>query len=90
MADKFQDELSAEIERAHRQGRNHVEINAGELHRIVGGYPSRLGVPDRMCRCQNVMREEFRRGQAEVIHQAGEVDPSALTIRYELPRPLAA
>ena len=87
MADNFQDELSASIERARRQGRGHIEVNAGELHRAVGGYPAKSGAPDRMCRCRNVMREELKRGQAEVIHDGDGGDPPALTIRYDLPRP---
>jgi 5-methylcytosine-specific restriction protein A len=33
-------ELSAQMQPARVQKRPHVELNAGELHRIVGGYPS--------------------------------------------------
>jgi hypothetical protein len=33
--DDFREELEAEIGRAPKQGRPHIEINAGELHRIV-------------------------------------------------------
>jgi hypothetical protein len=33
--DDFREELEAEIGRAAKQGRPHIEINAGELHRIV-------------------------------------------------------
>jgi len=34
-------ELDAQIKRARAQGRPHVEINAGELHRLLGGYQLR-------------------------------------------------
>ncbi len=87
MADNFQEALGAKIERARRQGRDHIEINAGELHRAVGGYPAKAGAADRMPRCCNVMREELRRGHAEVIRVTDSEDPPALTIRYDLPRP---
>jgi 5-methylcytosine-specific restriction protein A len=87
MADNFQTELTAQIERASQQGRPHLEINAGELHRAVGGYPPRGGAAHRMPRCCNVMRDEFRRGEAEVIGATASGDPLALTIRYSLPRP---
>jgi hypothetical protein len=39
-AGDFRAELEAQIDRAQKQGRPHAEINAGELHRVVGGYPS--------------------------------------------------
>jgi hypothetical protein len=41
--DEFRAELHAQIERTSRQGRPHVEINAGELHRKLGGYPPKAG-----------------------------------------------
>jgi len=88
-ADNFQAELTAQIERAGQQGRPHLEINAGELHRAVGGYPPRPGVAHRMPRCCNVMRDEIRRGHAEIIGETASGDPPALTIRYSLPRPIA-
>ncbi|HTI67047.1 MAG TPA: hypothetical protein VL460_05815 [Caulobacteraceae bacterium] len=86
-ADFFQAELSAQIDRALTQGRVHLEINAGELHRAVGGYPAKAGTADRMGRCCNVMREELRRGHAEVIHEQAAGGPPAYTVRYDLPRP---
>ena len=84
-ADNFQIELAAQIERAGEQGRPHLEINAGELHRVVGGYPPKGCASHRMPRCCNVMRDEFRRGGAVVIGE--NADPPAFTIRYALPRP---
>jgi hypothetical protein len=42
-ADDFRRELTAQIERAAKQGRPHIEINAGELHLVVGGYPPKAG-----------------------------------------------
>lgn len=39
--DDFRQELAAMIKRAAQQGRTHVEVNAGELHRMLGGYPAK-------------------------------------------------
>ena len=89
-ADNFQAELIAQIERASQQERPHLEINAGELHRAVGGYPPKAGASHRMSRCHNVMRDELRRGGAQIIRETANADPPALTIRYTLPRPTAA
>ena len=42
-AEDFREELQAQIQRAHKQGRPHIEVNAGELHRKLGGYPPKAG-----------------------------------------------
>ncbi len=84
----FRDELNAQIERATKQGRPHIEVNAGELHRVVGGYPPKAGEPQHsMPSCCEAMRQEYRRGNAEVVHQTESGNAPALTIRYNLPRP---
>jgi hypothetical protein len=51
-AEDFQAELRAQIDRASKQGRPHIEVNAGELHGAVGGYP---GPSHRMPQCCNAM-----------------------------------
>ena len=86
-AEDFRVELAAQIDRATKQGRPHIEINAGELHRIVGGYPPRKGGPPHsMASCCNVMRAEFKRGNAEVVFGTDSGQALALTIRYYIPR----
>src|SRR5229473_7876636 len=35
----FRMELRAQLERAQKRSAPHIEINAGELHRRLGGYP---------------------------------------------------
>lgn len=86
MAD-FQTELNAQIVRAQNQGRPHIEVNAGELHRIVGGYPPKVGDPPHsMPSCCEAMRQEFKRGNAAIIHETKSGKAPALTIRYNLPR----
>jgi hypothetical protein len=82
----FRSELKSQIDRANRQGRRHVEINAGELHRTVGGYPPKKGESHSMPSCCGVMREEYGRGNAEVIHETDSGNAPSLTIRYNLPR----
>jgi 5-methylcytosine-specific restriction protein A len=82
-AEDFRAELMALFARAAKQGRPHIEINAGELHRSVGGYP---GGSHRMPICCGVMRDEFKRGDAEVIYDTESGQGAALTIRYSLPR----
>jgi 5-methylcytosine-specific restriction protein A len=36
----FEKELKRQLAVAQAQGKTHVDINSGELHRDVGGYPS--------------------------------------------------
>lgn len=81
-ADDFKRELNAQIERAGRQGRRHLEVNAGELHRAVGGYPGNHRMPV----CCDVMRQEARRGNSEAVYETDSGDGAALTIRYRIPR----
>jgi hypothetical protein len=49
--DQFRAELIAQIDRAAKQGRPHVEINAGELRRKVGGYPAKADKHHAMPTC---------------------------------------
>jgi 5-methylcytosine-specific restriction protein A len=84
--DDFRTELNAQIDRATKQGRPHIEINAGELHRTVGGYPPKQGETHSMPSCCGVMREEFKRGRAEIIHETESGNAPSLTMRYTLPR----
>lgn len=81
-SDDFRTELDAQIARATRQDRPHVEVNAGELHRVVGSYPGDHRMPD----CRGVMRREFQAGNATIMFQTESGDAAALTICYGLPR----
>ncbi len=82
----FRTELKAQIDRATNQRRAHIEINAGELHRAVGGYPPQDGQSHSMPSCCNVMHDELKRGKAEIVHKTDSGQAPALTIRYYLPR----
>jgi 5-methylcytosine-specific restriction protein A len=85
-ADDFKVELMGILQRAERQGRPHVEINAGELHRSVGDYPSRDGTQHAMPTCCGVMRSELAAGKGEIIYAPESGNGASLTIRYYLPR----
>lgn len=81
----FRSELRAQIDRAQRQGRPHAEINAGELHRTVGGYPSADGKHHAMPACCKAMREEKRRGD-EIIFETPSGQSASFTVRYSVLR----
>lgn len=81
--DLFRRELMAQITRANNQGRTHVEINAVELHRAVGGYDDEH--TRRLLLCCESMRAAAKSGDT-VVFQPPEGDGAALTIRYNLPR----
>lgn len=79
----FRAELAAQLARATQQKRSHAEINAGELHRVIGGYPG----PDHdMPPCCNVMKEAFDASRDEIVHEPPKGLGASLTIRYALPR----
>lgn len=78
----FRRELKSQIDRAQKAGRSHVEINSGELHRKIGGYP---GTDHRMPMCCKAMREIKASGDVVVLEpEKGE--GASLTVRYLLPR----
>jgi hypothetical protein len=79
-SDDFRKELSAQLRRAKTRGAAEVEINAGELHRAVGEYPSG---EHRMPSCCEVMRAAMRSGD-EVISEPPKGKGASLTIRYRL------
>jgi hypothetical protein len=84
--DDFRDEIAAMIDRAAKQGRPHVEINAGELHRKLGGYPQKHNKYHHIPSCCEAMRAEFRRGNAEVIYETKSRWAASFTVRYNIPR----
>lgn len=84
--DEFRAELRAQISRAQRQGRPHAEINAGELHRTLGGYPPKNGGSHAMPSCCAALRDELALGKSDIIYETESGQAAALTIRYYLPR----
>lgn len=80
--DAFRSELRARLAEADSRSAPHVEINAGELHRAVGGYP---GPNHRMPACCDAMYAEQRSGDA-IVTAPARGKGASLTIRYGLPR----
>jgi 5-methylcytosine-specific restriction protein A len=78
----FRDELRGRFRRAAERGAKEVEINSGELHRSLGGYP---GSDHQMPSCCNVMHEEQRAGD-EIVTAPPSGRGASLTIRYRIPR----
>lgn len=79
--ENFENELKAQIDRAQRQKRPHVEINAGELHRVAGDYPD--PTKHRMPVCCEVMRSAMNASD-EIVFQPDSGNGASLTIRYKL------
>ncbi len=79
---KFQMALDKELVAAPKGGLGFAEINAGNLHRIIGGYP---GSNNRMPVCCAVMRATMKNGDA-ILHEPPKKNGASLTVRYKLPR----
>jgi hypothetical protein len=82
-ADHFRQELHDQIEHAIKRRAQNILVNAGELHRAVGGYP---GPDQKLHYCCEVMKAEMRTGDA-IVGDLANCQAAALTIRYQLPRP---
>lgn len=81
-ADDFRNALKKFLGEGFGSSDSYVDINAGQLHRHVGGYPGRNHV---MPVCCAVMHSEMNAGD-EVIAQPPKGRGASLTIRYRLPR----
>lgn len=81
-ADDFRTELRSQLRAAELRGAPWVEINSGDLHRKVGGYPAKAHA---MPTCCDVMWEE-RKADDVVVSTPPKGKGASLTIRYALPR----
>ncbi len=81
-SDDFRYALRSQLRAAELRGLPHVEVNAGELHRKLGGYPS---TNHQMPSCCQVMEQE-RRALDETISGPPSGKGASLTVRYRLPR----
>jgi hypothetical protein len=75
--DHFRRELRAQLSRASASGSQETLVNAGELHRMLGGYP---GSQHGLAGCREAMHAEMQPGDLVLEHGAD------LTVRYQLPR----
>ena len=80
-ADAFESQLSSMIRQAVDQGKECIDINAGELHSMVGGYPGR---EHRMPVCCRVMKNAMRQGDL-ILQEPPKGAGASVTIRYMLP-----
>lgn len=81
-ADSFRTALHGLLEEAEQLGFVAVDVNSGNLHRRVGGYPSQN---HRMPVCCGVMYAEMRGGDT-IVSQPNSGKGSSVTIRYVIPR----
>jgi hypothetical protein len=80
----FKRELFRMMADAQNAGNEFVEINSGELHRRVGGYPGRDA---RMPNCCQVMKAQLALDYGDaVVDEPPSGQGASLTIRYRLPR----
>ena len=87
-AEQFREELYAMMRDGLRNNTGYVDINAGELHRIVGDYP---GPNHRMPNCCQVMRAAMAPDAGDrILQQPESGEGASVTIRYMLPRPVDA
>ncbi len=80
-ASEFQAELDDVFRAAEKDGLSCVDVNAGKLHRNVGGYPGNHRMPV----CCNVMRQNMKTGDV-VLHEPPKGNGASLEIRYRIPR----
>lgn len=80
--DDFRRALGAQLRDAELSGAAQVEVNSGQLHRKVGGYP---GPGHAMPTCCDAMYEVCRPGD-QIVSQPPKKKGASLTIRYALPR----
>lgn len=81
-AEDFRKGVRALLDQAEQKGLAYLDINAGELHRQVGGYP---GANHRMPQCCDAMRGLMTSSDV-VLSEPPSGRGAALEIRYALPR----
>jgi hypothetical protein len=70
------------MRRAESAGERYLHVQAGELHRAVGGYPAANA---RMPTCCDVMRAAMRPGDV-IVHRPPKGRGASYAVRYVLPR----
>jgi len=81
-ATDFHQELASIFRLAQDKRLTAIILKAGDLHRLVGGYP---GADNRMPICCNVMRQHMRHGD-ELVYEPPKGAGANLTIKYQFPR----
>lgn len=84
-AKDFETEIRNRWAFSHGQGATHLDIEAGELHRKLGGYPASDG-GHRMNNCCQVMKGLMQSGDT-IMHSPTKGAGASLVVRYAIPRP---
>jgi 5-methylcytosine-specific restriction protein A len=79
---EFRTVLEARLALAEREAKHFIDIEAGGLHREVGGYPARN---HRMPLCCQVMRQAMN-DRDRILAEPKKGQGASLKIRYALPR----
>jgi len=82
IAEDFERILECIFDCATQQGRSHVDVRAGDIHRLAGHYP---GPDHRMPVCCEVLRRKMGAGD-EIIQAPPKGDGATVRIRYRIPR----
>jgi hypothetical protein len=80
--DDFRRALDGRLRAASASGSNHLDVNAGQLHRWLEDYPQR---DHRVPACCAAMRSTMRGGDV-ALAEPPKGSGASLTIRYRLPR----
>jgi hypothetical protein len=80
----FRKELRSQLRAAEQAGLAALDVNAGALHRKLGGYPAPVHQMPSYC---DVMYEEMGPGDLVLPGGPKKGKGASLTIRYALPRP---
>jgi len=81
-AQDFREKINHIFQAAKCNGQQYINVNSGDLHRQVGGYP---GHNHRMPNCCSVMKQHMKPGD-EILDGPPSRQGASLTIRYYLPR----
>jgi 5-methylcytosine-specific restriction protein A len=79
-AEAFKKELTKIFKDAKEQGKEYVDVNSGDLHRRVGGYP---GSNHRMPTCCGVMKSMMK-SKDKILEKPPLGKGASLVIRYFL------
>lgn len=77
--DDFLKEIQRQLNDAKSRGANYIDLNAGDVHRTVGGYPTINRMP--VC-CDSMY--ELMKSDDEIISAPPKGKGASLTIRYYL------
>lgn len=80
--DDFRSAISELFQGALKRGKSYVDVNAGSLHRDLGGYPGTRHAMPSCC----IAMHEAKRSKDVILAQPPKGKGASLTIRYQLPR----